>query len=89
MLDGLWVGILAKYGTGWAVVPASLIMLVEFALFNYVLRSISITTAYAVWVGLGSLSVVAAGLWLGDTLSAAKFACIVLIILATLGLKVL
>ncbi|WP_181788880.1 DMT family transporter [Streptomyces phytophilus] len=52
------------------------------------LRSLPVGTAYAVWVGLGSLGVAAVGiLAMGESASPARLACLGLILAGVIGLK--
>jgi quaternary ammonium compound-resistance protein SugE len=52
-------------------------------------RSVPIGTAYAVWVGIGALGVATVGaLFLGETLTPLRAGCLVLLVVAIAGLKI-
>lgn len=56
----------------------------------YAMRSIPLGTGYAVWVGIGAVGTALYGmLATGDTVSAARITCLVLIVGGVVGLKVL
>ncbi|GAA4851020.1 DMT family transporter [Kitasatospora terrestris] len=56
----------------------------------YAMRSIPLGTGYAVWVGIGAVGTALYGmLAMGDTVSAARITCLVLIVGGVVGLKVL
>lgn len=56
----------------------------------YAMRSIPLGTGYAVWVGIGAVGTALYGmLAMGDAVSAARIACLVLILGGVVGLKVL
>lgn len=87
---------------GWAIglkasqgltrpVPTALTlvgMLVSFALLSLAARSIPVGTAYAVWVGLGTVGATALGVaFYAEPLSAARIASLALILGGIVGLK--
>ncbi|HWB14987.1 MAG TPA: quaternary ammonium compound efflux SMR transporter SugE [Vicinamibacterales bacterium] len=52
-------------------------------------RTLPIGTAYAVWTGIGAAGTAVLGLWLfGEPATPARLACIALIILGVIGLKI-
>ncbi len=52
-------------------------------------RTLPIGTAYAVWTGIGAAGTAILGLWLfGEPATPARLACIALIILGVVGLKI-
>ncbi|MYS09520.1 EamA family transporter [Streptomyces sp. SID6041] len=74
-----------KYSEGFSKLWPSLVTgigyVVAFALLAQALKTLQVGTAYAVWAGAGTAAVAAIGiLFLGETLSLAKIAGIVLII---------
>ena len=88
--------------TGWAIglkftegftrpVPTLLTvlaMLVSLGLLGLALRSLSVGTAYAVWTGIGTTGTVLLGIYLFDEpATAARLACIALILAGIIGLK--
>lgn len=88
--------------TGWAIglkftegftrpVPTLLTvlaMLVSLGLLGLALRSLSVGTAYAVWTGIGTTGTALLGIYLFDEpATAARLACIALILAGIIGLK--
>lgn len=74
-----------KYTEGFSRLWPSLLTVlgyvVAFALLAQTLKTISVGTAYAIWAGVGTAAIAAIGaLFLGEGLTAAKAAGIVLII---------
>jgi quaternary ammonium compound-resistance protein SugE len=62
----------------------------SFWLLGLALRALPVGTAYAVWTGIGVVGAAGLGIVLfGESLSAARIACIVLIVIGILGLKFL
>lgn len=56
----------------------------------YAMRTIPIGTGYAVWVGIGAVGTAVYGMAvLGDAVTAARVACLLLIVSGVVGLKVL
>lgn len=81
-----------KYSDGFRRPLASTItllcLLLSITLLGVAARSLPIGTAYAIWTGLGAAGTFLCGsLLLGDTLSPLKLACISLILLGVIGLK--
>jgi quaternary ammonium compound-resistance protein SugE len=53
-------------------------------------RSLPLGTAYAVWTGIGSVGTVVLGIVLfGDSAALSRLACLGLIVMGILGLKIL
>ena len=74
-----------KYSEGFSRLWPSLITaagyLIAFALLAQALKTLQVGTAYAIWSGVGTAAVAGIGiLFLGETLSLAKVAGIVLIV---------
>lgn len=62
--------------------------IVSFVLLALALRDLPVGTAYAVWVGLGAVGVALFGiLVLGESTSLLRLACLALIVLGVVGLK--
>jgi quaternary ammonium compound-resistance protein SugE len=81
-----------KHMGGWTVSWASILTLVcavlSFVMLSYALRSLSVGTAYAVWVGIGAAGVAVLGIFLfGESASPVRLGCIALIIAGVAGLK--
>ena len=59
----------------------------SFVLLSLALREIELSTAYAVWSGVGTAVVAAIGiLWFGEGAGAWKLVCLALIVLGVAGL---
>ncbi|GAB3170076.1 DMT family transporter [Streptomyces incanus] len=81
-----------KYSDGFSKLWPSLLTLmgyvVSFSLLAQTLRILSIGTAYAIWAGVGTAAIAAIGiLFMGEGLTAAKAAGIVLIIVGVVVLN--
>ena len=90
------------FETGWAIglkftegftkpVPSILTvvaMALSMGLLGLAVRSLSVGTAYAVWTGIGSTGTVLLGIYFfGEPATAARLACIGLIVAGIVGLK--
>ncbi len=90
-LETVWAGALNSLNGRFR--PAIAVLLVvsmglSLAGLAYAMRSIPIGTAYAVWVGVGSVVTVAYGiLALGDPAGALRLGCIALIVVGIIGLN--
>jgi quaternary ammonium compound-resistance protein SugE len=63
-------------------------MIISLGLLGVALRDLPVGTAYAVWTGVGAVGTAALGIVLfGDPATAARLACIGLIVAGILGLK--
>lgn len=83
-----------KYTDGFSrplpTVLTILSMTASVALLGLSLRSLPLGTAYAVWTGIGTVGTAAFGMALfGDPATAARLACIGLIVAGIVGLKLL
>ncbi|MFC8345617.1 multidrug efflux SMR transporter [Streptomyces sp. NPDC057280] len=81
-----------KYSEGFSRLLPSLLTvlgyLVSFALLAQTLRTVAVGTAYAIWAGVGTASIAAIGMvFLGEGMTAAKAAGIVLIIVGVVVLN--
>jgi quaternary ammonium compound-resistance protein SugE len=82
-----------KYSDGFRQLIPSVATVISFILSFYFLmlasKELPIGTAYAVWTGIGSVGVVLLGIVLfGESRDLLRIACIALIILGIVGLKV-
>ncbi|MFO1280847.1 MAG: multidrug efflux SMR transporter [Burkholderiales bacterium] len=60
----------------------------SFWLLGLALRQLPVGTAYAVWTGIGAVGAAIFGIvFFGESVSAARIGCILLIVLGILGLK--
>ena len=65
-------------------------MIVSIGLLGLALKTLPVGTAYAVWTGIGTVGTALLGIWLlGEPVTAARLACIGLIVAGIAGLKVL
>ena len=65
-------------------------MAASFLLLAWAVKTLPSGTAYAVWVGIGAVGVAIVGMTLlKEPVSAARIACIALIVIGVVGLKVL
>lgn len=81
-----------KYTEGftrfWPTVWSAVSMLASLGLLGVALRTLPLGTAYAVWTGIGSAGTVLLGILLfGESASALRLACVVLILAGIVGLK--
>ncbi|MDN5069796.1 quaternary ammonium compound efflux SMR transporter SugE [Aliarcobacter butzleri] len=82
-----------KYTDGFTKLIPSLFtivaMLVIFWLLSLSLKTLPLGTAYAVWVGIGTIGTVIAGIMLfGDSINIIRIISIAFIILGIIGLKI-
>lgn len=81
-----------KYTAGFTRLMPSLLtavtMMMSMGLLGVAARALPIGTAYAVWTGIGTAGTVLLGiLLLGDSADALRLACVALILIGILGLK--
>lgn len=82
-----------KHSQGWTRWGPSLItiglMIISFALLARAMRDLPAGTSYAVWTGIGTVGVAIVGMvWLGESTNWMRFACIGLIVVGIVGLKI-
>ena len=91
MLEIVWaVGL--KYTEGFTRLLPSLgtvaAMILSVSLLGFAMKTLPVGTAYAVWVGIGMVGTVAAGIvFLNEPANAARLISIALIISGIVGLK--
>lgn len=81
-----------KYTEGFTRPLPSLLtvlsMVISLALLGLALKTLPVGTAYAIWTGIGAVGTALLGIWLfADPATAARLACIAIIISGILGLK--
>jgi len=81
-----------KYTEGftrlWPTVGTLIAMAISFGLLSQALRTLPVGTAYAVWTGIGAIGTALVGIvLLGESASPARLACIGMIGLGIVGLK--
>lgn len=73
----------------WTAVSTVLCMIASIALLAVAMRTLPLGTAYAVWTGIGAVGTAVAGVVLfGESAALPRLACIGLIAIGTIGLKV-
>ena len=91
LLEVGW-GIALKQSEGftrlWPSVLFGVLAWLSFAFLAQALKTLPMGTAYAVWTGIGAVGLAIAGiLAFGESASAVRLACIGLIVLGIVGLK--
>ncbi|QKF59640.1 quaternary ammonium compound efflux SMR transporter SugE [Aliarcobacter lanthieri] len=81
-----------KYSEGFTKLTPSIItivtMIISFYLLSLALKSLPLGTAYAVWVGIGTIGTVIAGIFLFDeSMNIIRVISILFILLGIIGLK--
>lgn len=73
----------------WPSIAALTIANTSLVLLSFALRDLPVGTAYALWTGLGAVGVVTAGIVLLDeSVSPVRLACIGLVLLGLMGLRI-
>lgn len=73
----------------WPTVWTLVALVISMGLLGLAAKSLPIGTAYAVWTGIGAVGTVICGIiFLGDPATAMRLACLGLIVLGILGLKI-
>lgn len=93
VLETVWAAALSA-SHGFSRLPPSIVFAVALVLsmagLAYALREIPVGTGYAVWVGIGAFGTAVVGMVaLGESATAGRLACLVLIVAGVVGLKVL
>ncbi|MDR2869341.1 MAG: quaternary ammonium compound efflux SMR transporter SugE [Deferribacteraceae bacterium] len=83
-----------KYSHGFTRLYPSIFtlvtMFISFGLLSIAMRSLPLGTAYAVWTGIGSVGAVLMGIFIfHDPATAPRIACLAMIIIGIIGLKVI
>lgn len=91
LFEVVWA-ISLKYTQGFSRLGPSLLtigtMIFSFYLLSVSLRVLPLSTAYAVWVGIGAVGTAIAGVLLfGESLTTLKLVSLALVILGIVGLK--
>lgn len=91
LLEVVWALALkqtAGFTRFWPSVLGITAAVVSFVMLTFALRSLPVGTAYAVWVGIGSLGVALAGmLALGEAVTLPRVGFLVLILAGVIGLR--
>lgn len=82
-----------KYSEGFTKLTPSIItiitMFISFYLLSLALKSLPLGTAYAIWVGIGTIGTVIAGIFLfGEPMNLIRVVSILFILLGIIGLKI-
>lgn len=93
LLEVVWALALkqtAGFTRFWPSVLGVSAAVVSFVMLTFALRSLPVGTAYAVWVGIGSLGVAVAGIVaLGEALTIARVGFLALILAGVIGLRLI
>jgi quaternary ammonium compound-resistance protein SugE len=81
-----------KYTEGftrlWPSVWTAVALVLSMVLLAAAMRSLPLGTAYAIWTGIGAVGTAALGIFLfGESASPARLACIGLVVVGLVGLK--
>jgi quaternary ammonium compound-resistance protein SugE len=91
LCEVVWAVALKESAGFTRLVPSAVsvsFMVLSVALLGFAMRSLPVGTAYAVWTGIGALGVALWGmLHLGEPRTAARLACLLLIVAGIVGLK--
>ncbi|HEY7116322.1 MAG TPA: multidrug efflux SMR transporter [Tepidisphaeraceae bacterium] len=81
----------SNWSKNWPVIGGTfVVMLASFGFMSLASRTLPVGTVYAVWTGLGTTGIVLIGMFLLDEPRDAKrLACLALIILGVVGLRLL
>lgn len=72
----------------WPSVITGLLMVASFFFLSLALRTLPLGTSYAIWTGIGAVGTALVGIFVfGEPRTAARLACIVLIMAGIAGLK--
>lgn len=82
-----------KYSEGFTKLTPSIVtivtMSISFYLLSLSLKSLPLGTAYAIWVGIGTIGTVIAGIFLfNESINLIRLISIILILLGIIGLKI-
>jgi len=82
-----------KYTEGftrlWPSVGTATAMVISVVLLGMAMRTLPVGTAYAIWTGIGAVGTVILGIVLfGEPATAARLACVALIVSGIVGLKI-
>ncbi|MEM1112455.1 MAG: quaternary ammonium compound efflux SMR transporter SugE [Pseudomonadota bacterium] len=73
----------------WPSVFFGITACISFACLAYALKHLPMGTAYAVWTGIGAVGIAIGGMvWFGEAATLLRIACIALIVIGILGLKI-
>lgn len=92
LLETVWATALAESKTFTRTIPTIVFvvgMVFSMLGLGFALRTLPVGTAYAIWVGIGAIGTAAYGMaMLGEPVTVARLACLVLIVAGVVGLKV-
>ena len=93
LLEVVWAFLMkasAGFTKPWPTVGMLVFMIGSFGLLSMAMKTLPLGTAYAIWTGIGTVGTAIFGIMvLGEPASAARIACIALIVSGILGLKLL
>lgn len=92
LMETVWATALAESKTFTRPIPTivfGVAMVLSMLGLGFALRTLPVGTAYAIWVGIGAIGTAAYGMAaLGEPVTVARLACLVLIVAGVVGLKV-
>ncbi|SFM14291.1 quaternary ammonium compound-resistance protein SugE [Gracilibacillus orientalis] len=93
LLEPVW-SIALKYSYGFKYIWPSVISIfaagASFYLLSLALKSLPVGTAYAVWVGIGAIGVIIAGVMLfEENISPTRIVFLILILIGVVGLQII
>ncbi|MBB5954581.1 quaternary ammonium compound-resistance protein SugE [Saccharothrix tamanrassetensis] len=92
LLEVVWATALERsegFTRLWPALVGITAAVVSFVMLTMAVRHLPLGTAYAVWVGLGAVGVVLVGIVvLGESASPLRLACLALIVVGVVGLKI-
>ncbi|MEU4738944.1 multidrug efflux SMR transporter [Actinosynnema sp. NPDC023658] len=91
LLEVVWATALGRsegFTRPWPTTIGIVGAVASFVLLTIAMRDLPVGTAYAVWVGLGAVGVVLLGIIVsGESASPLRLACLALIVVGVVGLK--
>lgn len=83
-----------KYTNGftrlWPSVGTVGAMVISFLLLSHALKTIPVSTGYAVWTAIGAVGTVVVGMaLLGEPRELGKIVCVLMIVIGVVGLKII
>ena len=90
LLEAVWATALGRsdgFTRPWPSVVGVTAAVASFVMLTIALRDLPVGTAYAGWVGRGAVGVVRVGITAGESASPLRLACLGLIVIGVVGLK--
>jgi quaternary ammonium compound-resistance protein SugE len=91
LLESVWAIALSRSAGFTRPLPSVIFgvaLILSMVGLGYALRTLPVGTAYAVWVGIGVSGTAAAGMvWLNESTSLPRIACLLLVVTGVIGIK--